>query len=75
MIHKGKEEVPPFFLTIRIFDKKLHNYLVNLGDSTNIMPLGVCKKLGLSPIKSNKMVIQLDKFKVKVISELLNVHM
>ena len=75
MIHKGKIEVPVFLLNVRIFGKNLHNFLVDSGASTNVMPMGVCKKLGLSPINPDKRVVQLDKFEVKVIGELLNVHM
>lgn len=68
-------EVPPFFLTIIVFSKNLYNYLVISGASANVMPLGVCTKLGISPAKSDKRVVQLDKSEVKVVSELLNVHM
>jgi hypothetical protein len=59
--NKGKPFIPPFLLTFEVFDKKLHNYLVDLGASSNVMPLSICKKLNAAPLKSDKHVIQLDK--------------
>lgn len=68
-------EVPPFLLTIRVFGKNLYNCLVDSRASTNVIPLRVCRKLGISPTKSDKRVVQLDKYEVKVVGELLNIHM
>lgn len=65
---KDKIEVPPFFLSIRIYGKNLHNYLIDLGASCNIMPLSIAQKLGITPQPSNRVVIQLDKIEVKVIA-------
>ena len=38
-IFKDKVEVAPFFLSIRIYGKNLHNFLIDLGASYNVMPL------------------------------------
>lgn len=57
-LYKGKTGTPPFLLTLRIFRKKLHNCLLDYGASGNIMPVLICRKLGLSPLQKNKKVIQ-----------------
>ena len=54
---KDKVEVPPFFLSIRIYRKNLHNCLIDLGASCNIMPLSIAQRLGVSPQPSNWVVI------------------
>jgi len=74
-IYKEKIESPPFILTLRIFGKNLHNFLVDLGASINVMPLSVYQVLGLSPAKSLNKVTQLDKFEVNVTGELTHIHM
>ena len=38
---KGKVEVHPFFISIRIYGKNLQNFLIDLGASCNIMPLSI----------------------------------
>jgi len=67
---KGKPFVPPFLLTFEVFDRNLHNCLVDLGTSSNVMPLSIWKKLNVVPLKSDKHVIQLDRTQVKVMREL-----
>jgi hypothetical protein len=65
--------VPPFLLMFEVFNRNLHNCLVDSGASSNVMPLSVCKKLNAIPLKSDKHVIQLDRTQVKVIGELKDV--
>lgn len=48
-IFQGRPETPPFLTTIRIFGKNLHNCLLDLGASTNVMPLAICKALDITP--------------------------
>ena len=57
---KGKTFVPPFLLTFEVFNRNLHNCLVDSGASSNVMPLSICNKLNAIPLKSDKHVIQLD---------------
>ena len=71
---KEKVEVPPFLLSTRIFGKNLHNCLIDLGTSYNIMPLSIVQRLGVNPQPSNRIVIQLDKTEVKVIGVLKDVQ-
>jgi ribonuclease HI len=70
---KGNPFVPPFLLTFEVFNRNLHNCLVDSGASSNVMPLSICKKLNAVPLKSDKHVIQLDITQVKVIGELKDV--
>ena len=70
---KGKPFVPPFLLTFEVFNKNLHNCLVDLGASSNVIPLSICNKLNAVPLKSDKHVIQLDITQVKVMGELKDV--
>jgi hypothetical protein len=65
--------VPSFLLTFEIFNRNLHNYLVDSGASSNIIPLSIFKTLNSIPLKSDKHVIQLDRTQVKVIGELRDV--
>jgi len=74
-LYKDKRESPPLLLTLRIFNRNLHNCLVDFGASTNIMPLSVCKALGLTLAKSSRKVTQLDKTEVNVVGELNKIHM
>jgi hypothetical protein len=48
---KSKSQNPPFLLTFDIFNKIVHNFLVDLGASSNIMPYLVCTKLNATPPK------------------------
>jgi hypothetical protein len=70
---KGKPFVPPFLLTFEVFNRNLHNCLVDLGASSNVMPMSICKKLNVIPLKRDKHVIQLDITHVKVMGELRDV--
>jgi len=70
---KEKPFVPPFLLTFEVFNRNLHNCLVDFGVSSNMMPLAICNKLVVIPLKSDKHVIQLDRTQVKVMGELKDV--
>ena len=70
---KDKLEVPPFLLSICIFGKNLHNCLIDSGASCNVMLLTIYQRLGAVPQPMSRVVIQLDKTKVKVIGILKDV--
>jgi hypothetical protein len=38
---KGKPFVPPFILMFEVFNRNLHNCLVDLGASSNVIPLSI----------------------------------
>ena len=46
---KDKKKVPQFFLSMRIYKKNLHNFLIDLGASCNVMPFSIAQKLGVTP--------------------------
>jgi hypothetical protein len=54
---KDRPFVPHFLLMFEVFNRNLHNCLVDFGASSNVMPLAVCNKLGALPLKSDKHVI------------------
>jgi hypothetical protein len=70
---KPRSSFPPFLLTFKIYNRNIHNCLVDSCASSNIMPLSVCKKLNATPTKSDMHIIQLDRTEVKVIGELKDV--
>ena len=72
-IFKDKVEITPFLLSIKIYGKNLHNCLIDLGASCNVIPLSIVQRLGVNPQPSNRVVIQLDKIEVKVIDVLKDV--
>ena len=70
---KSKYKTPSFLLTFEIFNYNVHNCLVDLGASVNVMPWSVCKKINGQPKPSTWQVIQLDRTTVKVIGEMEDV--
>jgi hypothetical protein len=67
------KNVPPFLLTFEIFNKNVHNCMVDSGASSNVMPWSVCQKINAEVEPSSLKIIQLDRTDVKVIGELKNV--
>jgi hypothetical protein len=68
-----RKNVPPFLLTFEIFNRNVHNCMVDSGASSNVMPLSVCQKINAEVQPSSLKIIQLDRTNVKVIGELKNV--
>jgi hypothetical protein len=68
-----RKNVPPFLLTFEIFNRNVHNCMVDSGASSNMMPLSVCQKINAEVQPSDLKIIQLDRTNVKVIGELKNV--
>jgi len=67
---RSRSHTPPFLLTYEIFNKNLHNCLVDFGASSNILPKSICAKLNVQPQKSAMRTVQLDWLQVEVIGEL-----
>ena len=65
-----KSHTPPFLLTFEIFNKNLHNYLVDSRASSNILPRTVCAKFNVQPQKSVVRIVQLDQSQVEFVGEL-----
>ena len=63
---KSRSQTPPFLLTFDILNRDVHNCLVDLGASSNVMPYSVCKKLNAQPNICKTKIIQFDQSHVKV---------
>jgi len=70
---RSNSHTPPFLLTYEIYNKNLHNCLIDSGASSNIMPASVCSKLNIEPQKSAIHIVQLDRTKVQVLGEINSV--
>jgi hypothetical protein len=53
-----RRNVPPFLLTFEIFNRNVHNCLVDLGMSSNVMPWFVCQKINAEVEPSTLKIIQ-----------------
>ena len=67
---RSRSHTPSFLLTYEIFNKNVHNCLIDSGASTNILPRSICAKLNVQPKKSAICIVQLDRSQVEVIGEL-----
>ena len=70
---KSRSQTLPFLLTFDILNRNVHNFLVDSGDSSNMMPYSVCKKLNVKPQRRNDNITQLDRSHVNVLGEIKDV--
>jgi hypothetical protein len=59
------EEVPPFYVSLKIHDMNLHNAMLDSGASHNLMPKVVMDQLGLDVTRPYKDLFSFDSRKVK----------
>jgi hypothetical protein len=59
--------VPPFYISLNIHDKILHNAMLDSGTSHNLMPKVVMENLGLDVTRTYKDLHSFDSSKVKCI--------
>ena len=59
------EEVPPFYLSLNVHDKVVHNAMLDSGASHNLMPKGVMESLGLEVTRPYKDLYSFDSNRVK----------
>jgi hypothetical protein len=59
------EEVPPFYVSLKIHDMTLHNAMLDLGASHNLMPKVVMEQLGLDIKRPYTDLFSFDSRKVK----------
>ena len=57
---KSKSTTPPLLLTFEIFNRNVHNCMINSGASLNIMPYSICKKLNAKPTPCEIQISELD---------------
>ena len=67
---RSNSHTPHFLLTYEIYNRNLHNFLIDSWASSNIMPVSVCSKLNIEPQKSAIHIVQLDRTKVQVLGEI-----
>jgi hypothetical protein len=59
------DEVPPFYVSLKIHDMTLHNAMLDSGASHNLMPKVVMDQLGLDITRPYKDLFSFDSRKVK----------
>jgi hypothetical protein len=59
------DDVPPFYVSLKIHDMTLHNDMLDLGASHNLMPKVVMDELGLDITRPYKDLFSFDSRKVK----------
>lgn len=62
---------PPLLLSYEIFNKNVHNCLIDSGAYSNIIPRTKCTKLNITPQNSTIHIVQLDRTRVEVSGEML----
>jgi hypothetical protein len=64
-IEDGSDASPPFYISLNVHDKILHNCLMDSGSSCNVMPKVVMEELGLEITKPYQDLYSFDSRKVK----------
>ena len=59
------EEVPPFYISLRIHDQILHNTMYDSSSSHNLMPKVIMDNLGLNITRPYKYLCSFDSRKVR----------
>lgn len=70
---RSNSHTRPFLLTYEIYNRNLHNCLIDSRASSNIMPASVYSKLNIEPQKYAIHIVQLDRTKVQVLGEINSV--
>ncbi len=66
-VEQQSDNVPPFYVTLNVHEKILHNCMLNSGSSHNLMPKAVMEKLGLEITRPYHDLFSFDAKKVKCI--------
>jgi hypothetical protein len=59
------EDVPPFYISLKVYDMNLHNSMLDSGTSHNLMPKVIMDELGLDITRTYKDLFSFDSRKVK----------
>ena len=65
LVEDRYDSSPPFYTSLNIHDKVLHNFLMDLGASHNLMPKIVMEELGLEVKKTYHDLYSFNSKKVK----------
>ena len=63
--NQDEDEVPPFYISLRIHNMFLQNSMLDLGASNNLIPNVIMDNLGLDITKTYKDLYSFDSRKVK----------
>ena len=63
-IEKEDDVIPPFYITLNVHGKLVHNYMPDFGSSHNLMPKRVMEELGLEITKAYHDLYSFDSKKV-----------
>lgn len=69
---EGKPKPNPFYLTLIVGDKLLHNSMIDSRASTTVMPKQIAEVLNIKYDPLNKGVMQLDENRVQTIGLIKN---
>ena len=72
MIEDLKDSCPPFYISLNIHDKILHNRLLDSGASHNLMPKVVMDERGLSITKPYHDLLSFESRKVKCLGLIID---
>ena len=65
MVEDRDDSSPPFYTSLNIHDKVLHNFLMDSRESHNLMPKTVMEELGLEITKAYHQLYSFDSRRVK----------
>jgi hypothetical protein len=65
MVEDQDDSCPPFYISLNVHDKILHNFLLDSGASDNLMPKAVMDELGLEITKPYHDLFSFDSRKVR----------
>ena len=68
--NSGTKRVPLFLLTFEIFNRNVHNCIIDSRESSNFMHVSICRKLNATWEYFPTQIVQLDRSRVKVLGEL-----
>jgi hypothetical protein len=66
------EDVPPFYVSLKVHDMNLHNAMLDFGASHNLMPKVIMDELGLDITRPYKDLFSFDSRKFKCLGLIKN---
>jgi len=70
MTKPANDNSPSFYVSLIIHDKTLHNYLLDIGASHNLMPKAIMEELGLDITRPYHDLFSFDSRKVKCLGQI-----
>jgi hypothetical protein len=63
----ARDTIAPFYITLNVHDRLLHNYMMDFGASYNVIPKAIMDRLGLEIIRPYGDLYLFDSRKVKCV--------